>query len=369
MTSTNTELIILDQTNGRRIFAGIIKEVTKKFYKTDGWIEDCLVQDYTRYIDDIEDGVTETYSSQTEKAILQDLFSTYCSNILVGNLVIIGNTTSITFQNYSLRQAIDALADANSRVWYVDYHKCLHYFTLGDESAPFGLSDSPNNVNTFRMGKLEYTEDLVNSEIRGSLVCFDPGLFSGMEVEITNAKLGLSAEPFLIHEVSTKLIGGDLLNADPEMEYTIQFSDQRVRGKEKITEEVEEIEEIVEVLQHTIPKTILFAIASTLGTAVNASFGIPVPHDMTCQNVYINVKTAPSGGSICVDVNLDGTSIFTNQGSRPTILSGATTGVSGTPDVNTFLYNQILSVDIDSVGTATAGADLVASIRCTMEII
>ena len=117
-----------------------------------------------------------------------------------------------------------------------------------------------------------------------------------------------------------------------------------------------------------ISKTIVFAVADTLAVTTNASFEIPVPVDMTCSEIYINVKTAPTGAAIIVDVNLDGTTIFTTQASRPEIAVDGTTDASATPDVTAFSKNQILSVDLDQVGSTVAGADLVVSVRCTEKV-
>lgn len=361
MTSTNSELIVLDQANGRRIFAGIIKEVTKKFYKTDGYTEECLVQDYSRLIDDVGDGVTKSYSSQTEKAILQDLFSTYCSDIIVGADVIQGSSTSIDYENDSLRRAIDALADQNSRKWYVDYHKNFHYFTLGDKTAPFGLSDSPDEVSTFKYGlDMEYTEDIVDSEKRGKLTCWRDGLFSGQVIQITNSKLSWSAEEFLIYEVEAIPIAKE--SGDMVMQYRITFG-----GKpERITRRIADSDtELAGVQTLAVPKTILISVPGTLYTGSNVTYEVPIPFTdgFTCTTVYINVKTAPTGQAVIVDVNLDGSTIFSTQANRPQIAAGSTTGESGAPDTQSMTQNQIVSIDTDQVGSGTAGANMVVELR------
>jgi len=216
------DLIILDKRTSKRIFGGLIKEVTKKFYKKDYYEDNLLVQDYTRLIDDVQDGVTEEYTTKTEKYILTDLFSTYCSSITVGSDVITGSSVSISFTNSNLRSAIDNLAAVNDRKWYVDYNKQLHYYNIGDEVAPFELSDDPDYATTFPYFELEYTKDAVGSELRGLLKCWEPGLFAGMMLGITNNKLTWSSEDFLIYEVSTKFVGGDIYS-DLKAEYNVAF--------------------------------------------------------------------------------------------------------------------------------------------------
>ena len=111
-------------------------------------------------------------------------------------------------------------------------------------------------------------------------------------------------------------------------------------------------------------RTIVFSDAGTLVATTNVSFEIPVPVALTILRVYINVKTAPTGATLIVDVNKGGTTIFTTQGNRPTIAISAKTAESGTPDVTTLAKNDILSIDVDQIGSTIAGADLVVQVRC-----
>jgi hypothetical protein len=106
--------------------------------------------------------------------------------------------------------------------------------------------------------------------------------------------------------------------------------------------------------------SICFYIPDALSVASNASAEIPIPFAFTCDDVYINVKTAPVGSAISVDVLLDGVSIF--SGSLPTIYDGMTSG-SFPPTTTYFNQNQILSVDVISIGSTTEGADLTVEVR------
>jgi hypothetical protein len=88
------------------------------------------------------------------------------------------------------------------------------------------------------------------------------------------------------------------------------------------------------------------------------------PVDCTISNVTATVNTQPTGASIIIDVNLGGTTIFTTQGNRPTIAASANDDLSSTPDVTSVSQNDVLTFDIDQVGSGTAGADLVVQVRC-----
>lgn len=86
-----------------------------------------------------------------------------------------------------------------------------------------------------------------------------------------------------------------------------------------------------------------------------------VEDNTSISKVRISVGTAPTGSSITVDVNKNGTTIFTNQANRPTIAAGNHTATA-TPSVTALAAGDYLTVDIDSVGSTTPGADLTVSV-------
>lgn len=77
----------------------------------------------------------------------------------------------------------------------------------------------------------------------------------------------------------------------------------------------------------------------------------------TISKVKIYSDTAPTGAALIVDVNKNGTTIFTTQGNRPTIAIDGHADDSGTPDVTSVAEGDRLSVDIDQVGSTVAGGD------------
>lgn len=81
--------------------------------------------------------------------------------------------------------------------------------------------------------------------------------------------------------------------------------------------------------------------------------------NQTISEVFLAVNTAPAGSGILVDIHKNGTTIFTNQSNRPTIISGAYTGNTTTVDVNTWSSNEYLTAHIDQIGSSTPGSDLV----------
>jgi hypothetical protein len=79
---------------------------------------------------------------------------------------------------------------------------------------------------------------------------------------------------------------------------------------------------------------------------------------LTLSKVYLIVGAAPVDASLIVDVNIDGTTIFTNQAHRPVILTTATTGSSTDLDVTSWADGSYLTMDVDQIGSTTAGSDL-----------
>lgn len=74
------------------------------------------------------------------------------------------------------------------------------------------------------------------------------------------------------------------------------------------------------------------------------------------------VAVAPTGASLIADVNLDGTTIFTAQGNRPTITASSTVSTETVPDVATMTALGKVTVDRDQVGSTVAGGKLVVEI-------
>lgn len=83
----------------------------------------------------------------------------------------------------------------------------------------------------------------------------------------------------------------------------------------------------------------------------------------TITAVRASVWVAPAGASIIIDVHrgaagATGTTIFTTQTNRPTIAAAAFTGITVAPEVSALADGDHLKVDIDQVGSTTAGSDL-----------
>lgn len=114
--------------------------------------------------------------------------------------------------------------------------------------------------------------------------------------------------------------------------------------------------------------TISFAVVGTLETGGDQAPTIVAPCALTIVKAKVVVKTAPTGASIIADVNKNGTTIFTTQGNRPEIAIDGTTDDSGTPDVTALAEGDKITIDIDQIGSGTAGADLTVELVCIQAI-
>lgn len=83
---------------------------------------------------------------------------------------------------------------------------------------------------------------------------------------------------------------------------------------------------------------------------------------LTILGVYLDVTDAPAGDDIIVDIHKDGVTIFTVQANRPVITDGNTSGNTTTIDVSSWADGEVLQMEIDNVGSGTAGSNLTVTI-------
>jgi len=237
LVTVGDEIIIYDTRLSANIFGGYVKDLTVDFINNTNFYQECHCQDYSKLVYDTT-GIDKDYSSgglnYEERAIVLDLFSTYLPAISAGAYV---NTPAprAYYPGYvwkdahldkcmgDLTRGIYSVTPGDNRTWYVDANKALHYFAQlsTPESAPFGLSDSPNLATTFpyQYRTLEYTNAIDGSE-RITVTCWQPGLSIGQTLAITNSPLGWSAKTWQITNISTS-IKGLLTQSGYALEYKV----------------------------------------------------------------------------------------------------------------------------------------------------
>lgn len=104
-------------------------------------------------------------------------------------------------------------------------------------------------------------------------------------------------------------------------------------------------------------------------TTTTGTQRLPIDGTYTIVGTRLMVGTAPTGADIIVDVNKNGTTIYTTQGNRPTIAASANAGGPGTaPDVTSLVAGDYLTVDVDQIGSSVAGSDLTVSVIVTKTV-
>lgn len=106
-----------------------------------------------------------------------------------------------------------------------------------------------------------------------------------------------------------------------------------------------------------------------IGTNKSATIVYHGP-DLTLAKWDFRAKTAPVGAALIADVNVGDTSLWAaNQANRPTIAAGATSGTGTSFDTIALSDGDVLTIDIDQVGSATAGGQvtLILEGECNLE--
>jgi hypothetical protein len=105
-----------------------------------------------------------------------------------------------------------------------------------------------------------------------------------------------------------------------------------------------------------------FGYSATLSGGLSLPVRMHAPWAGTISNVTATVSTAPTVSAVIIDINKNGTTIFTTQGNRPTIAAGTNDDLSSTPDITAVAQNDVFTCDIDQVGVSP-GAGLVVQVR------
>lgn len=93
-------------------------------------------------------------------------------------------------------------------------------------------------------------------------------------------------------------------------------------------------------------------------TAAAKKVSFLVPFAATIADVRAYLDTAPTGAAFVLDVNINGTTVFTTQGNRPTIAIAGNASTTTLPDVVSVAAGDRITVDVDVIGSGTAGSDL-----------
>lgn len=115
-------------------------------------------------------------------------------------------------------------------------------------------------------------------------------------------------------------------------------------------------------------KMFVWFVSDTLSTGTYKSAILTSPWAGTIQKAFAFVGTAPTGASIIVDINkgtttTNGTTIWSTQANRLTITAGTTSATQTAFNTTAVSANDILSIDIDAIGSSVAGSNLTVMLQ------
>lgn len=108
----------------------------------------------------------------------------------------------------------------------------------------------------------------------------------------------------------------------------------------------------------SVNRAFAWFVPGTLITGTNNGPRYVAPQALTIVKVWLIVRTAPTGAAILIDINKNGSTIWSTQGNRGTIAATATAGNTTTFDTTALAAGDYLDLDIDQIGSSVAGVDL-----------
>lgn len=118
-------------------------------------------------------------------------------------------------------------------------------------------------------------------------------------------------------------------------------------------------------------RQIVFIIPGTLAVGTNLSAEVTYRGpNATIVRADGRVKTAPTGAALIFDLNISGTSIWNvTPANRLQIAASATSGTQTSFDDTTITDGEVVTIDIDQIGSTVAGADatVLLELECNPE--
>lgn len=110
-------------------------------------------------------------------------------------------------------------------------------------------------------------------------------------------------------------------------------------------------------------KSISFYIDDILEIGTN-QMSIIIPRALKIIDIRLTVDIAPTGADLIIDINKNGTTLYTTQANRPIIAIDGTSIQAILPDIITLAIGDKLTLDIDQIGSTIAGENLSVIVIC-----
>lgn len=102
---------------------------------------------------------------------------------------------------------------------------------------------------------------------------------------------------------------------------------------------------------------LFFFVDGPLAISANASYTHIVTRDFSVQEWYIYAENTGSSGTTIVDINVNGSTIFSDPADRPEILFSETGAVkqSGVPLTSDFVAGDVITISIEGIAVGSSG--------------
>lgn len=156
------EIVVSNPAETVRYFGGYLLMLNENIFSI-GIDQVWTAVDYT--VDMEKSVVNGIWEDKTDLEILADI-RTMCEPDLTAydfstHVTSVGSQKKFRVPRFTVRQALDELANRVGADWYIDYDKNLHWFTVEDVLADFSLSDDPDYEDSFPYQDLRRTSDAV----------------------------------------------------------------------------------------------------------------------------------------------------------------------------------------------------------------
>lgn len=218
-------------------------------------------------------------------------------------------------------------------------------------SAYVEISPSPGSTDSVTEG----STNLYHTAARVRDVVLT-GLSTATSAVITSTDTVLGAFGKLQAQIVS--VSGDIINAvlaglSTSTNSAVTSTDTVVQGVGKLQAQVNALNSRTEVIGLAVSDE---TTALTTGTA---KLTFRMPYAITLTAVRASVTTAPAGSTIIVDINEGGTSILSTKLSIDASEKTSTTAATAAVISDTALADDAeITVDIDQIGSSTAGAGL-----------
>lgn len=128
-----------------------------------------------------------------------------------------------------------------------------------------------------------------------------------------------------------------------------------------------EVTAAINAITFPVVATFLLGVGSDVATGTTLTTTVIVPLAGTIVKAWAKAQTGPVGADLIFDINLNGTTIWSTQANRLKIVDGATSGNQTAFNTTSVAAGDLLTIDIDQIGSTTPGKNV--TVELTMYLI